>query len=305
MSSSLSRSDALLLCLLTLLWGFNWPVMKVAVAAMPPMTFRALSLIGGALFIAAVATGRGTSLRLSRRWWGETLRLGSVNMVIWYMLSIVVIQMLPAGRSAILAYTLPVWVALIGTLVYGERHGARLLFALAAAMLGVVLLLSEEFTAVAGSPLGALLMLFASCTWAFGTQLLRRRKSDVPVLVLTFWMMLEAALVCGIVALVLEHDQWNGWPPAEGLFALAYNIVLAYGIGQVIWFRLASSLPPLVTALSVMMIPVVGVISGVLALGEQPGWRDYAALVAIVVAIAATVLPKRARAPGAVGSGGS
>ena len=293
MSHRLSPYDGLLLCVLTLLWGMNWPVIKVAVAVMPPMSFRTLSLAGGAVFIALIARARSQSLRLPRRWWAETARLGSLNMVAWYLLSIIVIQYLPAGRSAILAYTLPVWVALIGTVLYGERHGRRLLFALAAAMVGAALLLSQEFAVVAGSPAGALLMLVASFSWALGTHMLRRRKSDTAILVLTFWMMLEAAIVCALVAWIFERDEWTRWPEPAGLWALAYNIVLAYGIGQVIWFRLASTLPPLVTALSVMMIPVVGVFIGFVALGEQPGWRDLVALAAIVVAIAATVAPSR------------
>ncbi len=294
MSSPLSRTDALWLCVLTLLWGMNWPIMKLAVAAMPPMMFRTLSLAGGALFVAGVARWQGERLRIDRRWWGETAWLGSFNMVIWYMASIIVIQLLPAGRSAILAYTLPVWAALIGSVVYGERHGRRLTWALGAAMLGAGLLLSQEFGAVAGSPLGAVLMLFGSFCWALGTHWLRRRKSDTPILVLTFWMMVQAGLVCGVAALVFERDRWNAWPPAAGWLALGYNAFLAYGIGQVVWFRLASKLPPLVSALSVMMIPVIGVFAGMFALGERPGWRDFAALVAIIAAIAATVLPSRA-----------
>ncbi|MGE0310045.1 MAG: DMT family transporter [Lautropia sp.] len=297
MSSALSRTDALLLCVLTLLWGMNWPVMKLAVAAMPPMTFRTLSLFGGALFVAAVARWRGESLVLPRRWWGETALLGSFNMVIWYMVSIIVIQMLPAGRTAILAYTLPVWAALIGSVCYGERHGRRLIFALCAAMLGAGLLLGQEFSAVAGSPLAALMMLGGSFSWALGTHWLRRRRSPTPILVLTFWMMVQAGLVCALAALAFERDQWHGWFPATGWMALSYNAFLAYGIGQIVWFRLASKLPPLVSALSVMMIPVTGVFTSVLALGERPGWRDIAALVSILIAIAATVLPARPDPP--------
>ena len=74
----------------------------------------------------------------------------------------------PPGRAAILGYTLPVWVALIGLLVYGERQGPRLVLALVAAAVGVGLLLAHELQAIAGSPLGTFCMLAAAAVWALG-----------------------------------------------------------------------------------------------------------------------------------------
>src|SRR5690606_41400626 len=65
-------SDLVLLCLLTLIWGVNWPVMKIGVADFPPFTFRAVTLLGGLAVLAAIARAQGHSLGLERRWWRET-----------------------------------------------------------------------------------------------------------------------------------------------------------------------------------------------------------------------------------------
>ena len=47
----LSRRDLMLLALLTLFWGVNWPVMKFGVAELPPLYFRSLCIGGGLVFI--------------------------------------------------------------------------------------------------------------------------------------------------------------------------------------------------------------------------------------------------------------
>lgn len=296
MSTRLSRLDAFLLCLLTLVWGFNWPIMKIGVADFPPLTFRAVTMVGGLAIFALIARFQGHSLKVARPYWREVAVLGTTNMAIWFSLSILGIKLLASGRAAILGYTLPVWVALIGYLVYRERHGLRLVLALVAATIGVGLLLASELVAMAGKPLGTLCMLAAAAVWALGTHQLRRRAQPTPLVVLSFWMMAGTLAFCGALAAVFERHQWVRWPNAAEWGAIAFNVVLSYGVAQLLWFRLASSLPPVVSALSVMMIPVVGVLSGLLMLGERPGWTDLAALAAILFAIGATLLPPRAKA---------
>jgi drug/metabolite transporter (DMT)-like permease len=291
MSNTLSRLDAFLLCVLTLIWGLNWPIMKIGVADFPVFTFRSATMVGGLAVFALIARVQGHSLRIPRPYWREVAWLGATNMAAWYALSILGVKLLASGRAAILGYTLPVWVALIGLLLYGERHGVRLVLALVAAAIGVGLLLANELQAMAGSPLGTFCMLAAAASWGFGVHLLRRRRQPTPLVVLSFWMMAGSLAFCALLSLVFERGQWVRWPHAGEWASIAFNIVLAFGVAQLLWFRLASTLPPLVSALSVMMIPVVGVLSGLLMLGERPGWTDLAALAAILVAIGATLIP--------------
>ena len=296
MSTTLSRLDAVLLCLLTLIWGLNWPIMKIGVADFPPFAFRAITMVGGLAIFALIARWQGHSLKVARAYWPEVATLGITNMAVWYALSIVGVKLLASGRAAILGYTLPVWVALIGFVVYRERQGARLAVALIAATIGVGLLLASEVRAIAGSPVGTLCMLGAAAVWAVGTHKLRRRTQPTALVVLSFWMMAGTLAFCGVLSLAYERDQWVRWPNEAEWGAIVFNVVLAYGVAQLLWFRLASSLPPVVSALSVMMIPVVGVLSGFAILGERPGWTDFAALAAILVAIAVTLIPPRVKA---------
>ncbi len=287
----IAKQDLLLLIGLTIFWGINWPIMKAGVRDFAPMTFRTLCMVGGIAVLAAIILQRGLSFRIAREHWRELFFIGLTNMVAWYVFSIYGVKLLSSGRAAILGYTLPIWIAIFGILFFrsGEQAGARLWFGVTAALVGVVFLLAGELSAMSGKPLGAFLMLGAAIVWAIGTHLMRRRKQDTNVIVVTFWCLLLSLLVCGVFSFFVERSQWVRPPNTIEWWAIVYNAVIVFGFCQVAWFRLASILPPVASGLSVMMIPVIGLFSGMVMLGEVPHWQDYVALGCIVLAIATVV----------------
>ena len=291
----LARRELVLLVILTLLWGFNWPVMKIGVRDFAPLSFRTLCMVGGVAMLFVMARVQNESLKVRREHWPELVWLALTNMVIWYVLSIYGVKLLSSGRAAILGYTMPVWTALIGWMVYRDRLDLRMGAGVLAAVAAIALLLGEELTRLAGRPTGTLCMLSAAFVWAIGTQLMRRRKLPGSVLVLTFWMMVMSLFICSLVAWLLERDQWVRPPNLMEWGAILYNAVLVFGVSQLLWFRLATLLPPVASSLSVMLIPVVGLFSGMLLLGEVPSWQDYAALICVLVAMATVLLPAAAR----------
>ena len=294
MPVALSRKDLVLLGLLTLLWGVNWPVLKAGVQDYPPLTFRMASMAGAVGLLALVARVQGHSLRVAREHWRELVLLTLAKVVVWNLLSIYGVKLLSSGRAAILGYTMPVWVALIGWLVYRDRQDARTLFGVFAACGAIVLLLGGELATLAGRPLGTGLMLGAAFSWAIGTQWMRRRRVPLALVALTFWMTSIALVLSMPIAWLLERDQWLRAPNRVEWGAILYNTFLVFGAAQLLWIRLASILPPVASGLSVMMIPVVGLVSGRVLLGEVPTWGDLAALGCVLVAIATVLLPARA-----------
>jgi drug/metabolite transporter (DMT)-like permease len=194
---------------------------------------------------------------------------------------------------------MPVFSALWGMALFGERLAPRQLAGIGAAALGIVLLLWHEFTQLAGRPLGALLMLFSAAVWALGTQQLRRTRMTAPILAIAWWMTVLTTLVVSVLAVAVEHRDWRA-PDAFVWFAIVYNAVLAFGYAQPAWLYLARTLPPIASTLSVMLIPVLGVVSGALALGEVLHWQDFAAIALMMVAIASVLLPTRGAARVAV-----
>jgi drug/metabolite transporter (DMT)-like permease len=285
-----------MLAVVTVLWGLNWPVMKIGVTFVGPMTFRSASMVGGIVVLLALIWQQGQSLRVPREYWGELFAIAAANMAVWYVFAMYGVAQLASGRAAILGYTLPIWSALWGILIFGDKANSRLWFGVIAALAGVVLLMFNEFGTLTGRPLGTLSMLLAAACWGYGSHLMRRRKQATPVLVITFWSLILSLLTCGLLAFLFERTGWTRPPSRLEWGAILYNAILVFGLVQVWWFRLATILPPVASGLSVMLIPVVGVFSAMILLGEQPGWPDYVALGCILVAISSVLLPSRSPA---------
>ena len=259
----LSSRQLAVLIALTLIWGLNWPIMKAGVTAWPPLTFRALSMwLGLPVLLLALRLLR-VPLGVPRRQWTELARLTVTNMLVWHVFAILAVQALSSGRAAILGYTMPVFSALWGRALYGQRLAPR-------QSAGVV----------------------AAAVWALGTQQLRHTRMTVSTLAIAFWMTVATTLVMTVLAVAIERPQWRA-PDATVWAAVLYNAALVFGYAQPAWFYLARTLPPIASTLSVMFIPVLGVVAGALWLGETLHWQDFAAIALMVVAIASVLWPGR------------
>ncbi|RZT41117.1 DMT family transporter [Cupriavidus agavae] len=284
----LDRRGLLLLVFLTLAWGLNWPIMKIGVAHFPAMGFRLLCMAGGLVALGLALRVRGDSLHIPRATWPTVVKLAIPNMVIWHLFAICAVKMLSSGRAAILGYTMPIWAVVWGLVIFRERIALSAWIGIGCALAGTVLLLSGEIAALTGSPAGTLLMLVAAAGWGFGTQLMKRTPLDVPIGALTFWMLAVTLPFLAVGSLLFE----TGWrlPTAVEWAAIAYNAVVVFAYCHLVWFALARSLPPVVSSLSIMFIPVVGVFSGMWLLGETPHWQDYAAIVLMFAALSSVML---------------
>jgi drug/metabolite transporter (DMT)-like permease len=139
-------------------------------------------------------------------------------------------------------------------------------------------------------------MLAAAAVWALGTQQIRRTTIAAPTLAIVFWMTLATALTMTSLAVLFERDRWTA-PAAATWAAIVYNAVLIFGFAQPIWLVMARNLPPVASSMSVMMIPVLGTLTGAWWLGERLHWQDGAAIVLVVVAIASVMWPARRDRP--------
>lgn len=294
---TLSGKDWILLTLVTLSWGINWPIMKMGVTAFPALTFRTLCMIGSLPPIWLAARLSGTSLRVSQGQIAVIAKLALPNMMVWHFFAILGVKMLSSGRAAILGFTMPVWAVLSGLLFFRERVTPMAWLGIGCALAGALLLLSSEFAALSGQPLGSALVLLAAAGWGYGTVALRNNKIDLPTISLTFWMIAMTTLLMGAAAILFERSAWR-WPNTIEWGAIIFNALVVFAFANIVWVRLARALPPIASSLSVMMIPIVGVFSGAWMLGETPHWQDYAAMVLILAAMSTVLLKPRANATG-------
>ena len=282
---------------LTLVWGCNWPVLKLGVSEMPPLTFRAYTILFAALGLLAIAKVSGESIRIARATWPMVFVLAMLNITAWNGLVLFGVQQMPAGRSAILAYTMPVWATFFSLRLLHEPLSKRKIAGVGLGMAGMAVLLGDDLTALRGRPFGALMILGAAVTWAFGTVLLRKWKPPLPPTTLTAWMMIVGWVPIAFLAPILDPAWLSAIPNLSGTawFAILYNIVLAGTAAHWAWFTLARTLPVAVSSMSSLPVPGVGVFAGIIVLGERPGPAEWLALALVLAALVAVLWPDRGR----------
>ena len=294
-SGQLPRALWLTLAGLTLAWGFNWTAIKVALSEVPPLTFRSICLGAGAAVLFLVMRLSGQPLRVPRQQWPRLMMLAFFNTTCWNTLVVFGVMMIPSGRASILAFTMPAWAIPLSVWLLGERMNGRRVTGLVLGMAGMGLLLGEAAVSLRAAPVGSLLVLSAAFTWALGTVLQRRYPMSMPAGPYSAWLMLIGGIPIFIAALVMEHPSRlvtvSLWPA----LGVAYNVLVAFAFATWAWTRIATSVPVAVSSLSMLMIPVVGVISGMLFLGERPSWAEYAALALVIASLLTVVVPRKVR----------
>ena len=201
--TTVPRRALLLLLILTIVWGTNWPLFPLAVREVSVWTFRAVSVIGAGSALMFVAWMRGEKLTIDRRYWPTVLMASMCYLVVWNIASTWSATVIASGQSAVLGFTMPLWAALISWAVLGEKPTGRLLLAILLGACAVVLLIIPGLADYADAPIGFAIGLLAGFGWAVGTLILKRGQVQATALVLTSWQMLLAAVPITIAAFAL------------------------------------------------------------------------------------------------------
>ncbi len=273
-----------LLALLTLVWGTNWPLFPYAVAEVSVWTFRAIAVTCAGALLLAVARWRGQSLAIPRQHWRTVVLAAFVYLGVWNIASTYASVLIPTGQAAVLGFTMPLWAALLSYAVLGEKLTPRLLLALTLGAAGVGLLMWRGLHAYAQAPLGVAMGLLSGICWAAGTLILKRGAVNVPTTVLTGWQLLIIAGPITAVAFALGDGHWFV-PSATSIAVIAYIAIVPMSIGNVAWFSIVGLLPANVAGLSSILVPVVAMVSGAIVHGEPLGPTQWAAMACCVAAL--------------------
>lgn len=109
----IGRRELWLFVAVVLLWGVNWPMMKMALAELNFWVFRSYRIAAGLLWFVAFNVQRGCLSHCLAKHWGRMFVCALCNVAAWNILSAAALTMLPSGRVGVLAYTMPLWVVLL------------------------------------------------------------------------------------------------------------------------------------------------------------------------------------------------
>ncbi|MBO1014700.1 DMT family transporter [Achromobacter sp. SD115] len=295
-TAALPRRHALLLLgVVVLAWGFTWIVNKQLLEYMTPIWAAAARTMVGAAALLVLG------LTLRRVAWPVKadipviLSVGLLHMGAFAALVSLGMLHVPAGRSAVLAYTTPLWVIPGAWLFLGESVGRARRLGLTLGLLGLIVIFNPlDFDWGSRDALvGNGLILLAALCWAANIVYVRAHRWVTPPFELAFWQALLASAVLSAVAYTTEGAPQVTWS-ADLAWLLGYAGVFGIAVAHWAAVNVNRALPAAVTSIGLLGVPVFGLLCSAVFLHEPVSASLLAGMALIVGGIAAGVIERRA-----------
>jgi drug/metabolite transporter (DMT)-like permease len=285
-----------MLATVVLAWGITWPVNKVLLESLPPLWMSALRSALGAVALFVLSLALGALVRPRRADVPVLLSITLLHMVGFVVLTAFGLQLVPTGRSVVLAYTTPLWVAPGARLFLGEPLTGRRIIGVIVGLLGLVVLFNPlAFDWGDGrAVLGNVAILAAAFLWAASIVHVRGHRWQATPFALLPWEMLLAALILTPLALLFEAPPVVAWD-ARLTMLLLYSSLPGSALAYWAVATAGRHLPAVTTSLGLLATPVVSLVVATLWLGEAPTASLMVAVVLILGGVAIGATGDRAR----------
>lgn len=278
------------------IWGSTYLAMRFAITTLPPFLMAAMRFLVAGAVLYAWERMRGTPKPAPLLWKvtgisGALLLLGGNGGVVW------AVQYVPSGLTAVLIATVPMWVVILGWLWQNRgRPDGKTIFGIIIGLSGIAVLVGPERLMGSGAvdPLGMIVLLLASFSWAAGSLYSTHTRINASPLLATGMQML-----CGGASLLLLGLLSGEWQKVhleqislQSFVALAYLIVFGSLIGFTAYIWLLRMTTPSRASTYAFVNPVVAVLLGWAIGGEALTPRAIFATLLIVTAVIAIILSR-------------
>ena len=273
-------------------WGLNFPIMKHLLTEWPPLSSRGLSGIVGAGALALIALLQRQSLAVPRKMRLRLVLVSLLTISSWVAFMGLALVWLDAREAAVLAISVPVWVALLAWPILGERLSLLRAIALLVALGGIFILIGgNSIDAGIGKLPGLLMALAGAICVGLGTVLTKHFPLEMAPLPLAAWQIGIGCVPVAIVGLAIEHPAL-GALSSVGWASMIYLTLIQFCLCYICWFAALERLPAATASIGTLLVPVVGVLSAAAMLHEPFGLRE---VIALAVALSGVALALRAQ----------
>ncbi|MDH3695250.1 MAG: DMT family transporter [Gammaproteobacteria bacterium] len=283
-----TRKALLLVLAIGVLWGLNWPAVKIILGEVPPLTLRAVGFSISAILLYLAARFMGQSLlpppneRLPLAIAGWLTILGFNSLTAFGQL------LTETSKAVIIAFTMPLWATLFAVVFLKEAFTWVRAASIAIGISGLYVLVSDDIGALIKAPVGPILILGAALSWAAGTVALKARKWTVQPLSSAAWMILCSVPLVLLAALIFETPENLVWPSTVVVWTFVYHIVFPTVVCYAVWASVVAKLPASIVAIGTLSIPITGVLSAGVILGDAFTATKIIALALIILSISLT-----------------
>jgi drug/metabolite transporter (DMT)-like permease len=268
--------------MLGVLWGGSFLFIRVAVPALGPFMLVELrvGLAAAALFLYALAAG---SMPKIRGRWRSFLVLGFLNAAVPFSLISAAEIHLTASLAAILNSTTVMFTAIVAAVWMGDALTARKAIGIVLGIVGVSVLVGWDPLPLNGIVLLAVAaMLLASLSYALGATYAKQSFSGIPPIGMALGQLGGAVALLLPLAVVSLPERAPSTVVTFSMLGLAF---LSTAVAYLIYFRLIENVGPTSTVTVTLLVPVFGLLFGVLLLEEPFGPGTLAGLGIILTSV--------------------
>src|SRR5262245_2520986 len=274
----MKQSDTARLVLLAAIWGASFLFMRIAAPVFGPILTAELRTLIAGVGLAAWFAASGYDPGY-RRWARHYLVVGILSSAVPFLLWAYAALSLTAGLLAVLNATAPMWGALLSAALLGERLRARRIAGLVVGVVGVALITRPEGGSQLHYPAIAATLVATFC-YGLSAIYMKRWASDVP----PRGMAAGSQLAAGILLIPFIPLWPASAVPTPGVVAAIFALGLLCGaIAFLLYFRLIVDLGATGGLTVTYLIPVFGVLWGVLFLGETVSLQMLAGAALVIL----------------------
>ena len=275
-----------------LMWASAFTTTRMIVLAAPPLTALVIRFALSAVVAVALARAMGQSWHLSRAEWRTVVVFGLCQNALYLGLNWIAMQYVEASAAAIIASMMPLMVAFLGWIIYGERLRPVAVAGLVAGIIGVALIMGVRLQHGLSIP-GLVLCLLAVVALTVATLAARGAGGSRNMMMIVGMQMAVGAVALVLPAAAMEWGRGVDWSP-QLVLAFIYT-VLAPGIGATwLWFLLVNRIGTVRAATFHFLSPIFGVAIAAALLGERFGASD---VIGALIVAAGILMVQMARIP--------
>lgn len=263
-----------LIIAITLVWGYSWVMMKIALAEIPPLLFSALRLFIGAIPLFMIQWVRRKSWLPNREDWKHIWVISLLMSLGYFGFLTFGMQFVASGKAAVLAYTMPIITTLLAPYFLNERLTSLKIVGLVSGSIGLLFIMGPQIFSLKASQslIGQVLIIIAAFFWSSSNIYTKARLSQRDSIMITSWQLLLGSIMLLSISAITEPFTGLNWTQPV-IISLLFNGVCATAFTFAAWFWVLGQIEASVASMALMAVPILGLFFGWIQLNEPLSYQ--------------------------------